>query len=230
MAGEQKYISWLTLVLSGVAGFCDTATFVAGDNIFSAHVTGNFIVFAAQVVFGRDELAWIKLITFPVFVTAIITGGWLAEKKASNRYFILLVEGVLLVICGGGAFFSHYYYQQMDLTYWIVMMVVVAMGLQNAFGKLFAKETHGPTTMMTGNVTQASLDLGNVLRKGISTESSSALKKQLFLIGGFLLGCLLGALFSSKYGLDSVFLPGVAILVSYSILLKTSRAVNDLSN
>jgi uncharacterized membrane protein YoaK (UPF0700 family) len=99
------------------------------------------------------------------------------------------------------------------------------MGLQNAFGKLYAKETHGPTTMMTGNVTQASLDLGIVLRKGISAETASALKKQLFLIGGFLLGCLLGALLSSKFGLDSVILPGIAILISYAIILKTSRPV-----
>jgi len=220
VAGEKKYISRLTLVLSVVAGFCDTATFVAGDNIFSAHVTGNFIVFAAQIVLGKDELAWIKLITFPVFVIAVIAGGWLSEVKNNNRYHLLLVEGLLLVTCGAGAFFSHYLFLQKDFTYWAVMMVVFAMGLQNAFGKLFAKETHGPTTMMTGNVTQASLDLGTLLRKGFSTEISEALKKQLFLIGGFLLGCLLGAVLGSEWGLDSVFLPGMAILISYNFLLK----------
>jgi uncharacterized membrane protein YoaK (UPF0700 family) len=220
MAAERKYISWFTLVLSGVAGFCDTSTFVAGDNIFSAHVTGNFIVFAAQIVLGNDELAWIKLITFPVFVTAVIAGGWLSEIKFSNRYYLLLVEGLLLVICGGGAFFSHYIFQQKGFTNLVVMVIVFAMGMQNAFGRLFAKETHGPTTMMTGNVTQASLDLGILLRKGISLETAEALKKQLFLIGGFLLGCVLGAIFSSKFGLNSVLLPGVMLLISYSIILK----------
>jgi uncharacterized membrane protein YoaK (UPF0700 family) len=220
MAAERKYISWFTLVLSCVAGFCDTSTFVAGDNIFSAHVTGNFIVFAAQIILGNDELAWIKLITFPVFVTAVIAGGWLSEIKFSNRYYLLLIEGLLLAICGAGAFFSHYILQQKGFTYWVVMLIVFAMGLQNAFGRLFAKETHGPTTMMTGNVTQASLDLGILLRKGISPETAEALKKQLFLIGGFLLGCVLGAIFSSKFGLDSVLLPGVFLLISYSIILK----------
>ena len=49
------------------------------------------------------------------------------------------------------------------------MLTVFALALQNTFGRLFPKETHGPTTMMTGNVTQASLDLGNLLFKGPDT-------------------------------------------------------------
>ena len=70
----QRQINTFTLLLAAVAGFCDTATFVSGDSIFSAHVTGNFIVFAAQVIVGTEENAWIKLVTFPVFIIAVIIG------------------------------------------------------------------------------------------------------------------------------------------------------------
>ncbi|TWF35325.1 uncharacterized membrane protein YoaK (UPF0700 family) [Chitinophaga polysaccharea] len=216
---EQKHsINWVTFLLAWVAGYCDTATFVSGDSIFSAHVTGNFIVFAAQVSSGNTSAAaWIKLITFPVFVIAVMVGGWLAEKSP-KKYRILLVEGLILLVCGLAAFLLPLLTTWEDklVTYVIVMATVLGMGLQNAFGKLFAKETHGPTTMMTGNVTQAALDLGNIIRKGISgNESLSGLQKQTVTIGGFLAGCIIGALLSRWVGLSAMMLPGVAIIVCY---------------
>lgn len=217
---EQKHsINWVTFLLAWVAGYCDTATFVSGDSIFSAHVTGNFIVFAAQVSSGNTSAAaWIKLITFPIFVAAVMIGGWLAEKSP-KKYRILLVEGLILLVCGLAAFLLPLLTTWEDklVTYIIVMATVLGMGLQNAFGKLFAKETHGPTTMMTGNVTQAALDLGNIIRKGISGNelSLSSLQKQAVTIGGFLVGCIIGALLSRWVGLSAMMLPGVAIVVCY---------------
>lgn len=217
---EQKHsINWVTFLLAWVAGYCDTATFVSGDSIFSAHVTGNFIVFAAQVSSGNTSAAaWIKLITFPIFVAAVMIGGWLAEKSP-KKYRILLVEGLILLVCGLAAFLLPLLTTWEDklVTYIIVMATVLGMGLQNAFGKLFAKETHGPTTMMTGNVTQAALDLGIIIRKGISGNelSLSSLQKQAVTIGGFLVGCIIGALLSRWVGLSAMMLPGVAIVVCY---------------
>jgi len=217
---EQKHsINWVTFLLAWVAGYCDTATFISGDSIFSAHVTGNFIVFAAQVSAGNTSAAaWIKLITFPVFVIAVMIGGWLAEKSL-KKYRILLIEGLILLVCGLAASLLPLLtiWEDKLVTYVIVMATVLGMGLQNAFGKLFAKETHGPTTMMTGNVTQAALDLGNIIRKGISGNelSLSGLQKQAVTIGGFLAGCILGAILSRWVGLSAMMIPGVAIVVCY---------------
>ncbi len=217
---EQKHsIGWVTFLLSWVAGFCDTATFVEGDSIFSAHVTGNFIVFAAQVSSGAGNAdSWIKLITFPVFVLAVMAGGWLVEKT-NHKYKILLTEGLLLIICGLIGIFFSFKPGPMEKVYLylIVMATVFALGLQNAFGKLFAKETHGPTTMMTGNVTQASLDLGSLIRKGWRKEEVSLLsfKKQIITIGGFLTGCIAGAILARWLGISSIIIPGVAIVICY---------------
>ncbi|WP_212004004.1 YoaK family protein [Chitinophaga sp. HK235] len=217
---EQKHsINWVTFLLAWVAGYCDTATFVSGDSIFSAHVTGNFIVFAAQVSSGSTSAtAWIKLITFPVFVIAVMAGGWLVEKSP-KKYRILLIEGIILTFCGLAAFLLPILttWEEKLVTYLIVMITVLGMGLQNAFGKLFSKETHGPTTMMTGNVTQAALDLGNIIRKGIPGNeiSLSSLYKQLVTIGGFLAGCIIGALLSRWVGLSAMMIPGVAIMACY---------------
>ncbi len=47
----------ISLLLTFVAGYCDTVTFVAADEVFSAHVTGNFIVLAYDVVNQTDAEA-----------------------------------------------------------------------------------------------------------------------------------------------------------------------------
>jgi uncharacterized membrane protein YoaK (UPF0700 family) len=209
----QRNMQWFSLLLSATAGFCDTATFIAGNGTFSAHVTGNFIIFAAEAVLNDDRHAWIKLITFPTFIIAVIIGGWLAAKTR-KRYALLLTEGVLLLFAGAIAFWLG---TGQSRRYVVVMITVLAMGLQNAFGKLFPKETHGPTTMMTGNVTQVSLDLGNLLWKGFNADPLplESIKKQLFLLGGFLAGCFLGGLLAKCIGLQAIILPGAAMTTFY---------------
>ncbi|MEO3404726.1 YoaK family protein [Mucilaginibacter sp. CAU 1740] len=212
---NQKNIWFVTLILSAVAGYCDTVTFVSAGSIFSAHVTGNFIVFAYQIIKGSDAQAWIKLLTFPVFIISVIIGGLIAARSV-NRYKILLVEGIVLLLSGIISELFVHTDQLVWETYVVVMMVVFAMGLQNAFGKLYAKETFGPTTMMTGNVTQASLDLGNSIGSAFKDlVSVQSLKKQSVTIGGFLLGCLAGALLAKSFGLTVIVLPGAGMIICY---------------
>ena len=75
----ETRIKHLSVLLTLVAGFCDTVTFVAADSLFSAHVTGNFIVFAYDIVHEVDAHAWSKLVSFPVFVAAVAAGRLVAE-------------------------------------------------------------------------------------------------------------------------------------------------------
>jgi len=212
----QRNIWYVTLLLTMIAGFCDTVTFVAADSIFSAHVTGNFIVFAYQIVKGSDLHAWVKLLTFPVFIFAVIVGGRIA-LRVTNRYTILFWEGIILILSGIASYVFGYLNIFSEWTlYAVAMTTVFAMGLQNAFGKLYAKETHGPTTMMTGNVTQASLDLGNLLKNGLKdVDVLLSFKKQLVTICGFLVGCFLGAVAGKYFGLGTLIVPGVAMVICY---------------
>ncbi|MFP8894269.1 MULTISPECIES: YoaK family protein [Chryseobacterium] len=209
-------IGFVTLLLTMIAGYCDTVTFVSADALFSAHVTGNFIVFAYQFVKGSDIHAWVKLLTFPVFILAVMAGGRIAGKVI-NHYTLLFWEGALLFLAGIiVAVLSYYGMFSEVIMYTVAMITVFAMGLQNAFGKLYAKETHGPTTMMTGNVTQASLDFGTLLSSGFHhPEAWASLKKQLITILGFLVGCFLGAYAGKQYGLVTLILPGLAMIICY---------------
>jgi uncharacterized membrane protein YoaK (UPF0700 family) len=223
---EKQKNTWIvTLLLSTVAGYCDTATFVAADSIFSAHVTGNFIVFALQIVKGSGAGAWIKLLTFPVFWLAVMIGGRMAERKG-KRYFLLVTEGILLLAIGIAAYVFRLWaaVDAKFIMYLLAMIAVLAMGLQNAFGKLFSKETYGPTTVMTGNVTQAALDLGSLFRNGFKEKATlESFRKQGPTIGGFLLGCLLGAIAGKQFGLQSMLLPGILMIVCYLLTPKSTE-------
>lgn len=210
----ETRIKHLSVLLTLVAGFCDTVTFVAADSLFSAHVTGNFIVFAYDVVHHVDAHAWTKLVSFPVFVAAVMAGRWVGGR-ASNRYALLLWEGSLLLLAGllvlALAWQGH---RTVFLMQAAAMLVVFAMGLQNAFGRLFAKETYGPTTVMTGNVTQATLDvMAWLTAPAASAEQAAGLRRQLLVIGAFLLGCLLGAIAAKLAGLSVVAAAGAVLLV-----------------
>lgn len=215
---EQKNINTATLILALVAGYCDTLTFVAAKNIFSAHVTGNFIVFAYQLVTGASIDAWIKLITFPVFIIAVMTGGWLSKNIGQHK--TLFMEAVLLLGAGMVAFVYHLQNQDSAIIYVVVLIIVFAMGLQNALGKVFSKATHGPTTMMTGNVTQASLDLRNIITGDNRTDAVVSLKKQSVTILGFLAGCFAGGFLGREYGLAAVSFAGVCMLICYILTKK----------
>jgi uncharacterized membrane protein YoaK (UPF0700 family) len=205
-----------TLVLTLVGGYCDTVTFVAADKIFSAHVTGNFIVFAYQLINGGDIMAWIKLATFPVFVASVMVGGWLSSRS-HKKNTVLFVEALLLVIAGLLAYILPVA-ESKTVMYGLVLLIVFALGMQNAFGKLFVKATHGPTTMMTGNVTQASLDLCVLIaNKFKNPETNINFGKQLITLFGFFIGCLAGAYFGKQLGLTSIIFAGVAMLICYAL-------------
>ena len=213
--GGPGIVGRTTVLLAFCAGFSDTVTYVGGHGTFSAHVTGNFILFAYGLVHHGDALSWLKLLTFPVFVIAVAVGGRMAAKSQDGRNlllaeaFLLLLTGLADYLLAGGEV-----YDQVGI-FGVIMIAVFAMGLQNAFGKVFAKSTYGPTTMMTGNVTQAALDLEKWLGSGFADKTTKAgLGRTLTGIGGFACGCLLGAVLAGRVGLMALGLPAILLLIS----------------
>jgi len=162
--------------------------------------------------------AWARLLTFPVFVIAVMTGGWVAER-ARRKNIILLLEGMVLTLAGMAAILLPVLKgpDTQVIIYLVVLTTVFGMGLQNAFGKLFVKATYGPTTMMTGNVTQAALDLSDLIRKRGNADEGSrvSFKKQRITIGAFLTGCVIGGVLSVRMGLGTIIIPGLAITLCY---------------
>jgi uncharacterized membrane protein YoaK (UPF0700 family) len=70
MAATPKPDRLVPIALAFVAGFVDTCGFVALFGLFSAHVTGNFVLLGASLI--RPHAGVIaKLLALPVFMAAV---------------------------------------------------------------------------------------------------------------------------------------------------------------
>jgi uncharacterized membrane protein YoaK (UPF0700 family) len=209
----DSIIRYNTLLLVLAAGCCDSITFISANELFSAHVTGNFILFAYDIIKGTDFVTWIRLLTFPVFLAAVVTGGWLASVN-DNKYKIIKFESGLLIFGGLiSMMMALLHVRSVNLNFEIALLVVFAMGLQNAFGKLLSNQVYGPTTVMTGNVTQVALRLFEYLSPGKRNPAlMEGLRRDVIVIVGFLCGCLIGSFAGMQFGLAGILIPGGLLL------------------
>ena len=141
-----------TLLLTLVASFTDASTFVGAGRLFSAHVTGNFIILTYDLVHGADRHEWSKLLAFPMFFAAVMLAGKVDKWGAPrDDYRLLRIEGYLLLFAGLAAAATQLLAWRPDIVVVAIdMPVITAMGFQNAFGRLYSKSVFGPTTVMTG--------------------------------------------------------------------------------
>ncbi len=148
-----------------------------------------------------------------VFVTTLIVDHVRDDKRAVNR--LIISEGILLILAGLTSWFFRYENTNSILKDFVPMLVVFALGLQNAGGRIFAKEVLAPTTVMTGNVTQVILDLTSYLKNRNQEKQELKLKivHTLFVILPFLIGCISGGLITKAVGLGSTVFIGLLLLL-----------------
>ncbi len=198
------------ILLTGLAGYCDTVTFVHMRGVFSAHVTGNFVLFAAALVRGVRPEDYLKLLTFPVFVLAVAAGTVrlvLVSRRpggAVGAGGILLAMGLLFA---AGAALATAVFPWRDEA--ITLLVVFALGLQNALHPFIP----GPmTTVMTGTVTNAVSSATRRLMGEAAPAGHPANVNALWLMAVFAAGCLGAAWAVWVFGLVSLALPAVVAL------------------
>jgi uncharacterized membrane protein YoaK (UPF0700 family) len=219
--GTFRFTAFLTsdgpagFLLSWVAGFVDTSAFIILFGIFTAHVTGNIALAGSSFVSSDTETTITRLLMLPTFMLAVALTSLLARyvryRKGPVFAILLTVEaialGVFLAI-GMRLSPSLLLDVQEDLILPIGMSGVVAMAIQNAL----MKEAKGifksyiPTTVMTGNTTQLTIDLVqyvsakffNANKPGAALEAEEAaerLGRVIPVITGFALGGFAAAYF-----------------------------------
>ena len=216
MTTESGKAVSLSIILSITAGFADTVTFTAADNLFSAHVTGNFVVFVYNLITEQSLDSWLKLMSFPIFIAAVAATFRIFFKASTGRT-AFFVEGCLLLVSGLLAWWLAKGKDSHAITVLLISMVIVfAMGIQNAAGKMFSKETVAPTTVMTGNVTQVVMDITRyMVNKSEQQSLVPSITKQLLVIGSFLVGCIAGGCMGFFYGLEVMIIPGILLILFF---------------
>jgi len=213
------------VALAFVAGFVDTCGFIALFGLFSAHVTGNFVLLGASLI--RPHAGVIaKLLALPAFMVAVAaTRVFLIRAGDSERAerSVLAAEAVFLgCFLAAGVAAAPVVDADGGLAVLAGMFAVVAMGIQNAAARtVFA--TLSPTTVMTGNVTQIVLDCVDFVAfraADIKGAARARLVKFVPPVIAFALGAAMGAL---GYGAAGFWCLALPIAVT-GVLLATGSA------
>lgn len=203
----------IAALLALTAGFVDTVGFIALFGLFTAHVTGNFVLIGASLVGGHEGIVG-KLLALPVFVLAVAVTRLfiLARERRARDATVPVLAGQLVFLglfLGCGLWLAPFSNGDAPITIATGMCAVVAMAIQNAASRtIFA--ALAPTTVMTGNVTQIVIDLVD-LASGGRSEARTRLRKMGLPVLTFAMGALAGALLYSAVGYLAVIVPILAV-------------------
>lgn len=212
-------------LLAFTAGFVDTAAFIALFGLFTAHVTGNFVLIGASLASHRPGLLG-KLLAFPVFLAAVAATRAFElrcmRRGRDAQVPLLVAEMIFLALCLAAGVHATPIVDPDALTTILPgLFGVVAMAVQNAASRTtFAG--HGPTTVMTGNVTQIVIDLADLAFGGAAPPAQARLRKMVPPVLGFLVGAVAGAFGIVHLGFWCLLLP-LAALACVATRLRRQR-------
>lgn len=218
----------LPFLLSFVAGYVDTAGYLAFQGLFTAHVTGNFVTIGAALVFGTSGVV-AKMLALPVFciVVALVRLGTspAASRTPTARHRNMLLMELALLIAASALAVALGPFHNGDALPTIVtgLTFVAAMAIQNALQRIHLA-TFPPTTLMTGNVTQVVIDFVDLRRKVVEETKRTVARVRLFRmatnIGAFAAGCALGAFLLTVIGMWSFAVAPAVILAGAFVPLE----------
>lgn len=225
----MKPLTRLSLIF--VAGFCDTASFIHMHGVFTAHITGNFVLFAASLAKGLQETDYLKIITFPVFLFGVVIATSIygkAVKNESSHQRLLLLMTTILIFCALITNFLGFKTGSNDLG-WVdvavTLALVIAMATQNSIHHFVP----GPlTTVMTGTVMNTTATLTQKYLLGRSSNKRkipySAPVNSLWRIFSFSIGCVIAAFTTMKIGLGSIIVPAITMLFVLALEHKKEKS------
>jgi len=210
-----------------LAGYVDTLGFIALFGLFTAHVTGNFVLIAVSMADPTQTPSLLKLLAFPAFILGVAAARLLVarcERRASSAvkpvYLLQLV--LLLGFMAFGMLAEPVGRSAGGLAMAAGLLGAAAMGAHSAASKLLL--THlAPTSMMTGNVTQLVIDATDWLRGAADGATKARCGKFFWPVLAFALGCGAAAFAYLAFGFVALVVP-VAILCLHLALAEPEVA------
>jgi uncharacterized membrane protein YoaK (UPF0700 family) len=207
----------LPTLLSLNAGFVDTAGFLALHGLFTSHVTGNFVTFAASMVLGTTGAVG-KLLALPVFCVFVfltrLLGDGLRRSERSALAPALAVKLVLLLAAAGmAAYFGPFPDGDTLPALATGMSLVAAMAIQNAVHRVHLSDAP-PSTVMTMTTTQIMIDIADIFSGAAdaTTAARARLSRMSVSVAAFVVGCAMAAALYAFYGMWCFLAPPVLAL------------------
>jgi uncharacterized membrane protein YoaK (UPF0700 family) len=196
----------MPMLLSFVAGYVDSYTYLALFGLFVAQVTGSFVIAGAELV-RHDTGATGKLLAVVVFIAACaFTAALIRLASGADRTpmpWMLALEAILLAVFVAIILFNPDVNGATDWHGIIAgLFAASAMGTQSVLVRLLMKGIP-QTNVMTGNMTQLGIALTDLVlarrqfarsnRDKAAVAHYDAVRDQLLVVLAVALGFLVGA-------------------------------------
>jgi uncharacterized membrane protein YoaK (UPF0700 family) len=200
-------------LLSFNGGFVDTTGFLGLQGLFKAHVTGNFVALGSALVFGTHGVI-VKLAALPEFVVVValarVVGAALRQRGIEALRFFLAAKvifllGFFVLAVALGPFPD----SDSPAALLTGFAGIAGMAIQNAVQRVHFANIP-PTTLMTGNTTQAVLDAVDLACGTLLLDAPAAnarFKRTVLGIGWFAAGCAVAALLYHWFGFWCLAVP-----------------------
>jgi uncharacterized membrane protein YoaK (UPF0700 family) len=222
-AEDPPFPKAMPMLLSFVAGYVDSYTYLALFGLFAAQVTGSFVIAGAEFV-TRDYGIAGKLLAIVAFVVATaLTAAliiWVRKAGRAPLPWMLLLEAALLAIFTAMILFGPAIENARDWHGIVAGLIAAsAMGAQSVLVRLLMKGIP-QTNVMTGNMTQLGIGITELIiaRRRLrhsrhdpdDVRDFEKVREQLLIVvsiaGGFLVGAAIGAVAFASIGLRGALL------------------------
>jgi uncharacterized membrane protein YoaK (UPF0700 family) len=202
----------LACALSTVAGYVDGIGFIHLGGLFVSFMSGTSTRMGVSVAGGDWYDAAEALGLIALFVAGATLGGLIARGRSRYRQaWIVLAEAVLLCLA---ALLNDYGWSP-----WAIVIIVVAMGLENAVFQVDGGGGLGVTY-----ITGALVKVGQFLAAALTGGDRWTWIPNLLLWAALAIGAVLGGLAYHRFGLAAIWLAAGVAFVLGVILAVGARA------
>lgn len=209
-----------------LAGYVDTLGFIALFGLFTAHVTGNFVLIAVALADASQASILLKFLAFPAFVFGVAGARLLIAAIQARRgpalRMALALQAALLagfMLCGWLA--SPIGAEVTPFAMAAGLLGTAAMGAHSATSRLLLAHL-APTSMMTGNVTQIVIDTVDRMRGVAGTASAGG--KFLWPLCAFAIGAVAAAFAYIAFGFLALAVPIAILLYEIAVAQEAVQA------
>ncbi|MEE6720922.1 MULTISPECIES: YoaK family protein [Lactobacillaceae] len=217
---KKVFLAW---ILTFIGGFTDAYTFMLYGNVFVAGQTGNIIFLAVNLINHQWFEGILKLTIILTFLIGMIFSAvWtkLMDKTHYWRVYSLIFELLVMLLIG--------ILPKEVSVYFKLPLLAFAMALQYCLYDQVNDYSYA-NVFTTANLKRATLNLA----AGILYHQKSQLKSAILyykIIVCFIIGAVLGSLFSNILGIRAIIIPAGLILITIIYHVKKIRNKESIFN
>jgi uncharacterized membrane protein YoaK (UPF0700 family) len=214
IGGDERHgpLVFLLMIATMVTGLVDAISYLELGHVFVANMTGNVIFLGLAVADAHEFSVPASFAAMAAFMVGALGGGRLGAAAGRHRGRLLAIAVVINIGLVGAALIAALVLPRdgLPFRYALIVLLAVAMGLQNAVARRLAVPDM-TTTVLTLTLTGLAAD--STLAGGKNPQPSRRVMATLTMFAGAAIGAIL------------IFKSGVASVLALALVLLVVAAV-----